>query len=155
MALIVVGHYDSIWDAHVDRALLESEGLNPFLIDEHRVGVNWYEAIAFGGIKLVVPISQRDSAAAIFRSKDFGEFEAALENELGLEVRQCVMCGAAAFTSKPGAADRAVQVLNYTLLGFFHPPHRVQLYCRTCGAVQVEQTKMLAADDASRNIPAD
>jgi ribosomal protein L37E len=135
MALTIIARYNTLWHAHIDRALLESEGLQAFLLDEHRVGINWFEGFAFGDIKLAVPTSQRESAEALFLARENGELEAALIKEHDLEINQCSRCGATAFFCKHSAADRAVQVLNFMLLGFFHPPHRGRLYCSTCGAM--------------------
>lgn len=132
MSLAIVARYTSPWDAHIDRALLDSEGLEASLLDEHIVGVNWLQSLAFGNVKLVVPESQRATAQAILRDLGAGVLEAALGAEFDLAQNACPACNSTNLQPYPGMPDRAVQILNFALFGFYHPLPWGRFKCREC-----------------------
>ncbi len=132
MSFIVIARYTSPWSAHIDRALLDSEGIKAYLIDEHIIGANWLHSLAYGNVKLAVPGIQRAPAEAILHELKSGALEAALNAELGLLQSACPACGSTNMQPAPGAADRAVQFLNFAMLGFFHPLPWGRFRCCVC-----------------------
>jgi Putative prokaryotic signal transducing protein len=132
MPLVIIARYTSPWNAHIDRALLDSEGIKAYLIDEHIVGANWLNSLAFGNVKLAVPESQRANAEAILAELKSGALEAALGAEFGFARLACPACDSTDLQPCPSAPDRAIQILNFALLGFFHPPPWGRFSCYTC-----------------------
>ncbi len=133
MSLAIVAHYTSPWNAHIDRALLDSEGLDAYLLNEHIVGANWLQSLAFGNVKLAVPESQRATAGAILNDLKSGALEATLGAKFGLSRSACPYCNSTDLRPFPSAPDRAVQVLNFALFGFYHPLPWGRFRCRACG----------------------
>lgn len=102
------------------------------MIDEHIVSANWLQSLAFGNVKLAVPENQRSDAKAILDELKSGALEAALNAEFGISQSACPACGSTNIMPSPSAADRAVQVLNFALLGFFHPLPWEAFRCYAC-----------------------
>jgi len=59
---VVVRRYRVITEAMVDRAALQSAGIECFLFDDHLIRLSWFVSNAIGGAKLVV--SENDAAEA-------------------------------------------------------------------------------------------
>lgn len=97
MRFAVAEWHVSPWEAHVSRALLESEGVPVFLQNEHHVTVNWPMARMLGGVRLMVPVEYMDAVRAIFDLRDRGDLEAALAKEFPLDVPSCSVCGVGCF----------------------------------------------------------
>lgn len=53
--LVTICRYSFPYEAHVARALLESEGIPVFLADEHTINMQWLYSDALGGVRLQVP----------------------------------------------------------------------------------------------------
>jgi Putative prokaryotic signal transducing protein len=132
MPLTVLARYTSPWEAHVIRALLESEGVSVHLFDEHMVGCNWMQSDLFGNVKLIVHDHQYAMAAEIFEQYKAGVFLQALSDEHNLAQRHCPSCNARDFHLYPTVANRALQVLYMILFGFFHPLLWGRFKCASC-----------------------
>jgi hypothetical protein len=72
----------SPWDAHVCRALLESEGIRAHLATEHHVWAHWSMSLTLGGVRVLVPTSDLLAAKAVLSLRDSGDLQAALIKEL-------------------------------------------------------------------------
>ena len=94
MSLTILARYVSPWEAHVMRALLESEGIATHLFDEHIVSSNWVMSGVFGNVKLVVRDDQYDDAVNVFEQLQAGVFLDALSVEYQLTRRHCPSCSA-------------------------------------------------------------
>ncbi len=55
-------------DCHILKGRLLSDGIDAFIYDENIVWVNPFKAVAIGGVKLIVPITQEDKAIQILES---------------------------------------------------------------------------------------
>jgi hypothetical protein len=114
------------------RALLESEGINAHLFDEHIVSSNWMQSDLFGNVKLVVRNDQYADAVNVFEQLQAGVFLDALSVEHQLTRRHCPSCSALDLYSYPCATDRAVVVLSKALFSFFHPLPWGRFKCAAC-----------------------
>lgn len=52
-------------DALVIMSMLRAEGIDAFLPDDNMVRQNWFQALAYGGFRIVVPTPKKDHAEAI------------------------------------------------------------------------------------------
>jgi hypothetical protein len=59
---VTVAQFETWPDAAIARGLLESEGIEAWLMDENLVQLDWLYTIAVGGIK--VQVQRRDEAKA-------------------------------------------------------------------------------------------
>jgi len=132
MSFTVIARYTSPWEAHIMHALLESEGIDAHLFDEHVVGSNWLMSGAFGNVKLAVRNQQCVDAQNLLLQHQSGEMEAALRMSQHLASRRCPRCGSENLRPFPDAPDRAVQILNFAILGFFHPLPWGKFKCLQC-----------------------
>ena len=134
MPFYIVDRFSTPWEAHLTRALLESENIDAFLFDEHLIWNNWFHSTAYGYVKLLVPIQQREAAEALLSDMRRGVLQAALYAELELPMPTCPACGATEFSPVITASDRAAQFLTAAMLGFFHPIAWREMKCSSCGA---------------------
>jgi hypothetical protein len=65
MDFVIVRSFGNYVDAHIARGLLEEEGIECWLKDEHTITINPIWTQAMGGIKLMVAISDADKANKI------------------------------------------------------------------------------------------
>lgn len=132
MPFTILARYSTPWEAHVDRALLESEGIDAFLLDEHMVGANWMQGMAFGDVKLAVQTEHAEAAGAVLAARRNGTLETALNSELAIVPAACPACGSTDLAPHIAASDRAAQVVTYAVLGVFHPPTANSYKCGNC-----------------------
>ena len=62
MALAECRRFPLVTQALVARSALEAAGLNPFIFDEFRAGVFWWEQLSLGGVRVMVPEQELVSA---------------------------------------------------------------------------------------------
>lgn len=74
-----VAHFTDSMEAHLARGLLQSEGIDAHLGDEHLTLANWEWRLAVGGIKLRVVDAQADRARSVLRALEAGDY--ALEED--------------------------------------------------------------------------
>lgn len=60
--LVTIRSYWGLLEAEMARGLLESAGIDAFLFDDNMVRMDWFNAIALGGIKLRVDADNVDAA---------------------------------------------------------------------------------------------
>jgi DNA-directed RNA polymerase subunit RPC12/RpoP len=131
--IVTVARYETPWEAHVARGLLESEGVPATIADEHLVGANFALSYAVGGVKLKVSTDDLVRARAVLADLQRGVYEDALAEELGEAVDACPQCGSRRFEDVRAWSDIALVVL---LCGFFEalfPARRAARRCRDCG----------------------
>lgn len=137
LAVVLSCYY--LHEADVARALLESEGIEAWILDEHQIRQRWHLAGALGGVKLAVAPQDAARARQLLaedRSSALGEIEEQVlpphEDEL------CPRCGAASATHErqrlPGPVQWATS-LFFLLLGLLVPRRRVEVRsrCGSCG----------------------
>ena len=73
MFTTVASYIDPI-EAQIARGLLQSEGLEVHVGDEHLAVANWEWRLAIGGTRLRVPTAQASRAREILRAMEAGEY---------------------------------------------------------------------------------
>jgi hypothetical protein len=130
----VVEHHLSPWDAHVIRALLESEGIPAFLANEHHVSVNWPMSLMLGEVRILVRTEDETAARNAFALRDTGVLEAALAVEQPADPPACAHCGSTQFRDQRNwTSVILVVVLLLTMRLIFPPPKERR--CRSCGSI--------------------
>lgn len=65
MAWVTLRQYSLPYEAHLDRARLESEGITAVIADEHTIAMQWMLSDALGGVRLRVLPDDLDRARRI------------------------------------------------------------------------------------------
>ncbi|MBS1570398.1 MAG: DUF2007 domain-containing protein [Bacteroidetes bacterium] len=68
--LVPVRFYDDPLEAHLGRCLLQNEGIEAYVNDEHIIGLNRALGVAFGGVKLKVALTDKERALAILEETE-------------------------------------------------------------------------------------
>ncbi|MCR6664242.1 MAG: DUF2007 domain-containing protein [Luteimonas sp.] len=71
---IIVASYTDPLEAQIARGLLQAEGIDAHLGDEHAALANWEWRLAIGGAKLRVPAGQVEQARAILQAIEAGHY---------------------------------------------------------------------------------
>lgn len=129
----VVELHTSPWDAHVTRALLESEGVPAFLANEHHVGANWPMSLMLGQVRLLVRAEHLARTSDILGMRDRGELQAALEEQWPHIPPSCEHCGSTRFLSGRNWMSVALSVLLLITCNVIYPPAK-QTTCASCGS---------------------
>lgn len=124
---IVVATYLDATQAHVAKGLLESEGIDAVLRDEHLVTANWMLSNALGGVRLMVPQSREAEAQRLLQQVNRGEF--ALDEEDPADI--CPKCGARG--AHPDSPSRRLAFAALMFLNIPLPFAGTGRRCRACG----------------------
>jgi Putative prokaryotic signal transducing protein len=65
--LVTIRSYWGLLEAEMAKGLLDSAGIESFLFDDNIVRMDWFNAIALGGVKLLVDPQNVDAANHILR----------------------------------------------------------------------------------------
>ena len=125
--LVVVATYPDAIQANIAKGLLESEGIDVVLRDEHLVTANWMLSNALGGVRLMVPISSADDANRLLQQASRGEL--ALDDEESALL--CPECGSGRITA--GSRSWRVAFAALMLLNLPLPYTRASMSCLACG----------------------
>ncbi len=68
--LVPVRFYDDPLEAHLGRCLLQNEGIEAYVNDEHIIGLNRVLGVALGGVKLKVAATDKEQALLILHETD-------------------------------------------------------------------------------------
>lgn len=79
--LVAVASFATPLEAHLIKGLLEAEGLQVLMADEHLVGANSALAYAVGGVKLLVRAPHRERALSILAAMRRGDYVLAPEDD--------------------------------------------------------------------------
>lgn len=123
---VVIASYLDAPSAYVAKGLLESEGIDAVLRDEHLVTANWMLSNALGGIRLSVPMSKSENAKTILAQVSAGALE--LDEQDPVVCPQCGCGDVVASKSSWRVAFASLVLLNLPL-----PFTRSALTCARCG----------------------
>lgn len=127
--MLTIARYDFPYQAHIDRAKLESEGIPAFVQDEHTIGMQWLFANALGGVKLQVPTGFEQLAREVLGDPQSAE----IATELAEEPEACPHCGST--DTEFHQIGRRWAFLSFLALDFPLFPVRRGFKCRHCGKV--------------------
>jgi hypothetical protein len=125
--------HTSPWDAHVSRALLESEGIPAYLGNEHVVWANWPMSRMLGEVRLLVRQEHSESAKETLALRDSGDLEAALMAQFPTEAAFCTQCGSNQFSNRRSWSSVALAVVLLLTCKIIYPPLK-QRECANCGS---------------------
>ena len=92
--LVSIRFYDDPLEAHMARCLLENEGIEAFVHDEHIIGLNRMFSYALGGIKLKVPEGSKADALRILEVTEHRPYLDEEEQPI-----RCPKCGSEELTN--------------------------------------------------------
>ena len=127
--LVTVSRYSFPYEAHLARALLESEGIPAFVADEHTINMQWLYSDAMGGVRLQVPEDWAQQAWDILSE----DREQVLEEQQETDKDLCPHCGSS--DTEYHQIGRRWAFLMFLGLHFPLFPVRHGLRCRSCGKV--------------------
>ena len=127
--LVTVSRYSFPYEAHLARALLESEGIPAFVADEHTINMQWLYSDAMGGVRLQVPEDWAQQAWDVLAE----DREQVLEEQQESDKDLCSYCGSA--DTEYHQIGRRWAFLVFLGIHFPLFPVRHGLRCRTCGKV--------------------
>ena len=138
--LSIVGRFLYLHEADLAKALLNSEGIESWLLDENQIRHRWHLGGALGGIKLAVAPESAERALDLL-AQDFSEaLQDIPEQSLPAHAEEiCPRCGAAAIrevsTQRVPSAIQWLVSLFFLVLGALVPRRRftVTRHCGGCG----------------------
>lgn len=101
--LVAVRFYDDPMEAHLGRCLLQNEGIEAYVNDEHFIGLNRALSVALGGVKLKVAATDKEQALLILRETEKRPYLDEEEKPI-----KCPACGSEELTngvSKPRSGN--------------------------------------------------
>ena len=122
--LVTVARYVVPWQADLARTLLESEGIEVFLADEHMARTDPYHSALVGGVRLMVRGSAADRAVELISAAEDGRLEPAREAQ-DRDAGQSRLTGGPAGTASAGSDG--------------------ELRCPRCGSAHLERAGRLRA----------
>lgn len=130
MNLAIVKTFDSAFEAHLIKGLLNSEEIESFLFDENTVATNPLYNITVGGIKLKVKEEDYDRAMEIINASEKHPITDDNEQEI-----KCPNCGSTDLYSgfKTVKSFRAILATVISILLMAYPLYYNLVYkCKQC-----------------------
>jgi len=130
---VTVARYSFPYEASIARAMLEAEGIDARIADEHTINMQWLYSDALGGIRLQVPAHYVDWATELL-GEDFSE---QVEQEAGSSTEshlRCPECGSDDLV--PHTLGRKPAFMVFALLGFPLFFYRHTERCQNCGWIR-------------------
>ena len=87
--LVTISTYLFPYEAQIDKAKLESEGITAFIADEHTINMQWLYSNALGGVRLQISEKFRAQALLILNED---RSDLLIEQE-GSDLPICEQCG--------------------------------------------------------------
>ncbi len=136
--LSVLGSYLYLHEADIAKALLDSYGIESFILDEHQIRQRWHLGVALGGVKLAVAPEHAYRARQVLEEDRSDVLEDIEEQQLPAhEDELCPRCGSAKTRAReartfPGIFQWAAS-LFFLFLGVLAPRRRIRV-SRECAA---------------------
>jgi|LGVF01.2.fsa_nt_gb hypothetical protein len=125
--LVVIAEYRDLAQASLAQSTLETQGIQCYLADQYRVGINWLYSTALDRIKLKVP-----ECDAVWANEILCRFEhvytEGLDNELAPEAT-CLHCGSTENITKNATRKLAAVSLLFSLTLFFFLKRKSCIEC--------------------------
>jgi hypothetical protein len=133
LKFVTLEFHTSPWDAHVSRALLESEGIPAYLGNEHVVWANWPMSRMLGEVRLLVRQEHCDLAKETLALRDSGKLETALMEQYPPDGLLCAGCGSNKFVFRKSWLSVVLAVVLLFTCRIIFPPLK-QRECTNCGS---------------------
>jgi DNA-directed RNA polymerase subunit RPC12/RpoP len=127
----VIRQFRDISEALLAKGLLESAGVEPFLLDDNLVRLNWFLSNFVEGVKLAVRPEDADAAKELLEQPIPESFE--VEGEGEYEQPRCPRCGSVQISHQSGIDKRFALPALY-VVSFPIPIPRDVWKCASCGA---------------------
>ena len=140
--LVIVGRFYYLHEADIARALLESFGIEAWLLDEHQIRQRWFLGGALGGIKLAVAPENGYRARCVLEEDRSGVLDSIDEQALPAHPDECCpRCDSPAASESttqqlPGPFQWLVSIF-FLAIGLLVPRRRF-VVTRACGACGYE-----------------
>jgi hypothetical protein len=132
-ALVVIASFDTVSEAAVVQALLESEGIPVHAGNSGLIGLDWSFSQSLGGVRLQVPAEHAEAAFRLVAAYRRGE-NALAEDDAGPPAAEaCAHCGGADVTRRVPLVQKALLVALTVFPGAMFPTHQNLRTCRACG----------------------
>ena len=147
--LSVLRSYLYLHEADIAKALLDSYGIESFILDEHQIRQRWHLGVALGGVKLAVAPEHAYRARQVLDEDRSDALEDIEEQKLPAhEDELCPRCGGGETRARetrtfPGIFQWAAS-LFFLFLGVLAPRRRIRVSreCTACAyAWSVDETR--------------
>ncbi len=147
--LSVLRSYLYLHEADIAKALLDSYGIESFILDEHQIRQRWHLGVALGGVKLAVAPEHAYRARQVLEEDRSDALEDIEEQQLPPhEDELCPRCGGDKTRAReartfPGPLQWAAS-LFFLFLGVLAPRRRIRVSreCAACDyAWSVDETR--------------
>jgi hypothetical protein len=128
--LVVVQQFREVQEALLAKGMLESAGMECFLVDDNMVRMDWFLSNLLGGVKLAVAIEDAEVAREILTQPIPDDFN--VEGVGEFQQPRCPKCGSIEITHEPSFDKRIALPALY--MAFPLPIRRDTWKCATCGA---------------------
>jgi hypothetical protein len=117
------------YEAHIDRAKLECEGIPAFVADEHTINMQWLYSNALGGVRLQVAERFCDAALRILNE----DRSNVLADQEGTDTSACESCGSS--NTEFFQVGKRLAFLVFIGINFPLFPTRDAVKCNDCNHV--------------------
>ncbi len=128
--LVSVRFYDDPLEAHLGRCLLQNEGIEAYVNDEHIIGLNRALGVALGGVKLKVASTDKERALLILQETEHRPYLDEDEQPI-----HCPKCGSTDLMngiSKPRSKNGIMHLALGLLFGVYPMVTERGMYCNVC-----------------------
>ena len=132
-----VASFRDVYEAHIAKGRLETEGIGATIIDEYMVGIDWTYSQAIGGVKVQVPEADFDLAIQIL-SLDQSTIDSSIPDTVSPEESFediCPECGSSSVSPQPYSLwTLASSLVSLFLFGLPVFSGRKKWVCNGCGS---------------------
>lgn len=133
-ALVTVAQVDTIAEAAVIQAMLESAGIRVTADGAGLIGLDWSLSQALGGVRLQVPGDRAEEALGLIDAYRRGALAAGDDIEAAPPEERCPRCGSATVRAVAANREKGLLVLMTALFGAMFPTSDTHRRCDDCGA---------------------
>jgi hypothetical protein len=128
--LVPVRFYVDPLEAHMGRCLLQNEGIEAYVNDEHFIGLNRALGVALGGVKLKVATTDREKALKILEDAEHRPYLD--EDGQPLRCPKCSSTDLQGGVTKPHTGNGFFHLAIAMLLGVYPLVTEPGMYCNAC-----------------------
>lgn len=130
-ALVTVATFDTVAEAAVVQALLESDGIRVHAGSADLIRLDWSFSQSLGGVRLQVPRERAEDAIALIAAYRRGD--TALVDDDAVDPDACARCGSTDVEARSPGASKLLLVALWLFPGALFPTRQSLRTCRACG----------------------